>query len=118
MIARDLAEKLIALKLALTSYPVSLAVFIQVGRLVLLKSDLVKLLSYLTILAQLGPVLGPPLGGFISTDWHWRWIFFINVPLGRPRWRSTCCRRSGPRCASSAARCSASAPRRRRSCGR
>jgi len=31
--------------------------------------------------AMLGPVLGPPLGGFITTYFHWRWIFFINIPM-------------------------------------
>jgi MFS family permease len=30
----------------------------------------------------LGPTIGPPLGGFITTYWSWRWIFFINVPIG------------------------------------
>ena len=32
--------------------------------------------------ALIGPVLGPPLGGFITTYFHWRWIFWINVPIG------------------------------------
>ncbi|WP_036666522.1 MFS transporter [Paludibacterium yongneupense] len=139
-IARDLMEDPISLKLALTSYLVSLAVFIPisgwmadrfgartvfraaigvfmggsilcalsgtlggfvaarfvqgmggammvpVGRLVILrstrKSELVQALSYLTIPALVGPVIGPPLGGFISTYWHWRWIFLINLPIG------------------------------------
>ena len=139
-IARDLMQDPIALKLALTSYLVSLAVFIPisgwmadslgartvfraaiavfmagsvlcalsstlggfvaarfvqgmggammvpVGRLVILRStakaDLVQALSYLTIPALVGPVIGPPLGGFITTYWHWRWIFLINLPIG------------------------------------
>jgi EmrB/QacA subfamily drug resistance transporter len=139
-IARDLHEDPIVLKLALTSYMLTLAVFIPasgwvadrfgartvfctaivvftlgsilcgastslptligarvfqglggammvpVGRLVLLrsvpKSDLVNALAYLTVPALLGPVAGPPLGGFITTYFHWRWIFWINVPIG------------------------------------
>ena len=32
--------------------------------------------------ALLGPVLGPPLGGFIVTYSTWRWIFYINLPVG------------------------------------
>ncbi|WP_223871573.1 MFS transporter [Candidatus Dactylopiibacterium carminicum] len=138
-IARDLGEDPISLKLALTSYLLSLAVFIPisdwmadrfgartvfrgsmivfmlgsvlcafsdslagfvaarflqdiggammvpVGRLVVLRSttkaEMVRAMSYLTIPALLGPVIGPPLGGFISTWFHWRWIFFINVPI-------------------------------------
>lgn len=59
---------------------------VPVGRLVILrttrKDELVRALSYLTIPALLGPVIGPPLGGFITTYFHWRWIFFINIPIG------------------------------------
>jgi EmrB/QacA subfamily drug resistance transporter len=62
------------------------AMMVPVGRLVLLrsvpKSDLVNALAYLTVPALLGPVAGPPLGGFITTYFHWRWIFWINVPIG------------------------------------
>jgi len=139
-IAVDIGESPLALKLALTSYLVGLAVFIPisgwvadrfgsrtvfasaivvfvagsllcavsgtlaafvaarfvqgaggammvpVGRLVLLravpKSELVAALNYLTIPALLGPVTGPALGGAITLYFHWRWIFFINVPIG------------------------------------
>ncbi|MFG1247470.1 MFS transporter [Xanthobacter flavus] len=139
-IAADLGEDPVALKLALTSYLLSLAVFIPasgwaadrygartvfrsaiviftigsilcglsssladfvlyriiqgmggammvpVGRLVILrsvpKSELVSSLAWLTIPALLGPVFGPPLGGFITTYFDWRLIFFINVPIG------------------------------------
>src|SRR5579875_334146 len=56
-----------------------------VGRLVVLRSvekaDLVQAMSYLTIPSMLGPVVGPPVGGFIVTYYSWRWIFFINVPI-------------------------------------
>jgi EmrB/QacA subfamily drug resistance transporter len=140
VIARDLGEDPIALKLALTSYLVSLAIFIPVsgwmadrfgsrtvfrtalgvfmagslacaasgslggfvlarfiqgmggammvpvGRLVLLRSvprhQLVQAMATLTIPALVGPVVGPPLGGFITTYFDWRWIFFINIPIG------------------------------------
>ena len=62
------------------------AMMVPVGRLVLLRSipkkELVSALAYLTIPAMLGPVLGPPVGGFITTYFHWRWIFWINVPIG------------------------------------
>jgi hypothetical protein len=39
-------------------------------------------MAYLSVPALLGPVLGPPVGGFITTYFHWRWIFWINVPIG------------------------------------
>ena len=139
-IAADLGEDPVALKLALTSYLLSLAVFIPlsgwvadrfgartvfraaiavftlgsaacgfaqglpdfvafrilqgiggammvpVGRLVILrtvpKAELISALAWLTIPALMGPVIGPPLGGFISTFASWRWIFWINIPIG------------------------------------
>lgn len=62
------------------------AMMVPVGRLVLLrtvpKSDLVRAMSYVSVPALIGPVTGPPLGGFIVTYASWRWIFFINIPIG------------------------------------
>ncbi|OYW35378.1 MAG: MFS transporter, partial [Azorhizobium sp. 12-66-6] len=62
------------------------AMMVPVGRLVILRSipkaDLVTALAWLTVPALIGPVLGPPLGGFITTYFDWRLIFFINVPIG------------------------------------
>ncbi len=62
------------------------AMMTPVGRLVLLrtvpKAELVQAMAYLTMPALLGPVVGPPLGGFIVTYSSWRWIFFINLPMG------------------------------------
>ena len=61
------------------------ALMVPVGRLVLMRTisrtELVQAMSYLTTPAILGPVIGPPLGGFITTYGSWRWIFFLNVPV-------------------------------------
>jgi len=139
-IARDLGLDPISLKLAVTSYLVSLAVFIPVsgwvadrfgarttfraalaifmaasmgcafssslgqfvfwravqgmggammvpvGRMVVIrtvsKGELVRALSFISMPALMGPMLGPPLGGLIVTYADWRWIFFVNIPIG------------------------------------
>ncbi|QND52053.1 MFS transporter [Phyllobacterium sp. 628] len=139
-IAADIGTSPIALKLALTAYLVSLAVFIPVsgwmadrfgaknvfraaivvfvlgsiacavsnsllafvvsrfvqgvggammtpvGRLVLVRStprsELVGAMAWLTVPALVGPLLGPPIGGFLTTYFTWHWIFLINVPIG------------------------------------
>jgi EmrB/QacA subfamily drug resistance transporter len=62
------------------------AMMVPVGRLVLLrtvpKSELVQAMSWVSVPALTGPVIGPPLGGLIVTYFSWRWIFFINIPIG------------------------------------
>jgi len=62
------------------------AMMVPVGRLVLLrtaaKSELVAAMAWLSAPALIGPVIGPPLGGFIVTYVSWRWVFDINVPIG------------------------------------
>jgi EmrB/QacA subfamily drug resistance transporter len=139
-IARDIGTNPLALKLAVTSYLLSLAIFIPasgwtadrfgarnvfrlaigvfvlgsigcalshsltdfvaarifqgmggammtpVGRLIVVRSigkeRLLNAMSLLTVPALIGPICGPPLGGFITTYATWHWIFIINVPIG------------------------------------
>ena len=139
-IAADIGANPLALKLAITSYLLSLAVFIPasgwtadrfgartvfraaiavfvlgsigcafanslegfvaarivqgmggammtpVGRLVLVRSidkrKLVDAMAWVTMPALVGPIIGPPVGGFITTYATWHWIFLINVPIG------------------------------------
>ena len=139
-IAEDIQTEPIALKLALTTYMVALAIFIPisswmadrfgakrifawaivvfmagsvacaisdslltfvlsrflqgmggammtpVARLVLVRvtprHQLVDAMAWLSIPGLVGPIVGPPVGGFITTFASWHWIFLINVPIG------------------------------------
>jgi len=85
-IACGFAQSLEGLVAARALQGVGGAMMVPVGRLILLrtvpKSQLVNALAYLTIPALIGPLIGPPIGGFITTYFHWRWIFLINVPVG------------------------------------
>ena len=80
------AESLSFLVVARILQGVGGAMMVPVGRLLLLrtvpKNELVAAMAWLSTPALLGPVLGPPLGGFIVTYFSWRWIFDINIPIG------------------------------------
>lgn len=62
------------------------AMMVPVGRLTLVrtfaKSELVRAMTFVTIPALIGPMLGPFLGGLIVGYFHWRIIFFVNIPIG------------------------------------
>ncbi|HYZ20720.1 MAG TPA: MFS transporter [Rhodopila sp.] len=62
------------------------AMMSPVGRLVMLrvvsKQELVRSMAWLMVPATIGPIVGPPVGGFIVTYLSWHWIFYINVPIG------------------------------------
>jgi MFS family permease len=81
-----LCNGIVELALARIVQGIGGAMMVPVGRLVLLRSvskaELVRAMAYLTVPALIGPVLGPPVGGFITTFLSWRWIFFLNVPIG------------------------------------
>lgn len=81
-----LAPDLLALVAARILQGFGGAMMVPVGRLLLLRSisrsQMVSAMAWLMIPSLLGPVLGPPLGGLIVSTTSWRWIFFINVPIG------------------------------------
>jgi EmrB/QacA subfamily drug resistance transporter len=62
------------------------AMMTPVGRLILVRSvdkrELVNAMIWVTLPALVGPLIGPPLGGFITTYISWHWIFLINIPMG------------------------------------
>jgi EmrB/QacA subfamily drug resistance transporter len=62
------------------------AMMTPVGRLIMVrtvdKKNLLNAMSLVTMPALIGPICGPPLGGFITTFASWHWIFLINVPIG------------------------------------
>jgi EmrB/QacA subfamily drug resistance transporter len=80
------AGSLFTLVLARFVQGVGGAMMVPVGRIIIFRSvaraDFVRAVNYLTVPALLGPVVGPLLGGAITTYLHWRLMFFINVPIG------------------------------------
>lgn len=81
-----LSNSLTALVLARFLQGIGGAMMVPVGRIAIFrtvpKSELIRAIGYLTIPALLGPVIGPPIGGFITTYFNWRWIFLTHLPIG------------------------------------
>lgn len=62
------------------------ALMLPVGRLVVLRayprSELVRIMGFVTIPGLLGPLIGPTLGGWLVEYASWHWIFLLNLPVG------------------------------------
>lgn len=61
------------------------AMMTPVGRLAVLKvtpkENLVVAMAYITWPALVAPILGPLIGGYLTTYWSWHWIFYLNIPI-------------------------------------
>jgi EmrB/QacA subfamily drug resistance transporter len=70
------------------------ALMVPVGRLVVLrvtpKDRLIHAIAVLTWPALVAFILGPPLGGLIADYSNWRWIFYLNLPLGLAAFALSC----------------------------
>lgn len=93
IIVFTLASLLCALSTGLVSFTLARilqgiggAMMVPVGRLVVMrdtpKDQLVKTVAIFTWPALFGPILGPVVGGWITTHWSWHWIFLLNLPVG------------------------------------
>jgi EmrB/QacA subfamily drug resistance transporter len=62
------------------------AMMTPVARLILVRSvdkrELINAMIWVTLPALIGPLIGPPIGGFVTTYITWHWIFLINIPIG------------------------------------
>src|SRR5947208_190406 len=81
-IAQALSTDPLALKLAVTSYLLSLAICIPASGWTADRFGTRNVFRAAIAVFVLGPICGPPLGGFITTYASWHWIFLINVPIG------------------------------------
>ncbi|CAJ0706923.1 putative transport protein HsrA [Ralstonia edaphis] len=62
------------------------SMLLPIGRLAVLRNipgeQYIAALAFVSVAGQVGPLLGPALGGWLVQDVSWHWIFLINVPVG------------------------------------
>ena len=85
-----LSPNLVSLAAARALQGVGAALMVPVGRMAIVhatpRGELVLALAWMITPAMLGPLMGPPLGGLLTTWLSWHWIFLINVPIGLAGW--------------------------------
>ena len=81
-----LSVSLLTFNLSRVLQAIGASMMVPVARLAILyqypKSRLLKTMNFITVFGLLGMVVGPSLGGFISDNFSWHWIFLVNVPIG------------------------------------
>ena len=77
---------LLTLNLSRILQAVGGSMMVPIARLAILyqypRNQLLKIMNYITIPGLLGLVVGPSLGGFLSDNFSWHWIFLVNLPVG------------------------------------
>ena len=80
------SDSLLTFTLARVLQGIAGAMMVPVGRLLVMrdtpKDQIVKTVAILTWPALSGPIVGPALGGWITMQWSWEWIFLLNLPIG------------------------------------
>lgn len=81
-----LSVDLLTLNLSRILQAIGASMMVPIARLAILyqypRSELLKIMNYITIPGLLGLVVGPSLGGFLSDNISWHWIFLVNLPVG------------------------------------
>src|SRR6218665_493646 len=81
-----LSVDLQSFNLARVLQAIGASMMVPIARLAILyqypKSELLKTMNFITVFGLLGMVAGPSLGGFLSDNFSWHWIFLVNVPIG------------------------------------
>ena len=81
-----LSVSLMTFNLSRVVQAIGASMMVPIARLAILyqypKSRLLKTMNFITVFGLLGMVVGPSLGGFLSDNFSWHWIFLVNVPIG------------------------------------
>ena len=81
-----LSVNLLAFNLSRVLKAIGASMMVPIARLAILyqypKSELLITMNFITVFGLLGMVVGPSLGGFLSDNFSWHWIFLVNVPIG------------------------------------